>query len=331
MDKELTITYNGAERGESIILEWPSAKKERMIGIIDSGRGRMGKNAAIEFVQTNSIKIIEFILLSHPHYNKYSGMLDLIEYCEKENILIRNFFHTSHLPAAGFESKDEFERLITIGSFTESSKRLLLNLFFKLNEMYKKGMYVAIIGSDFTLSLNKDLKLSILSPSYTELTHAYKINYTRNSMVRAENNPAANYLSTVTRINTSEWQVLFTSDAMRETFQRILGEDNVDLFAAKTVFFEAPHHGSQRSFDQNFWSRLNIVSDSIGVFTQNRFWDYPNKEVIDYFSKKSKVFILQDRLKRNMSEIEYGENITAITSSAITVTISSNGSSILTS
>jgi competence protein ComEC len=91
----LRIRFLNVGQGDSIILEWQDITDlSWKIGIIDCNL-YLNANPTLSYLIQNNYKEIEFILLSHPHSDHFSGMKALLLHCEKNQISIKYFFHTS--------------------------------------------------------------------------------------------------------------------------------------------------------------------------------------------------------------------------------------------
>lgn len=91
----MKITFKNVGQGDSIILEWDGGLHGE-IGIIDCKKTPTG-NPIIEHLERIKPERIAFVLLSHPHFDHFSGMADLLTYCNTEGIKIQHFMHTMNL------------------------------------------------------------------------------------------------------------------------------------------------------------------------------------------------------------------------------------------
>jgi beta-lactamase superfamily II metal-dependent hydrolase len=69
---------------------------KKYVGIIDSALAN-GQNKTLDYLNSNSIDEIEFIVLSHLHYDHFSGMADIFEHCIAKNIRVKYFYHSLHI------------------------------------------------------------------------------------------------------------------------------------------------------------------------------------------------------------------------------------------
>ena len=82
----LKLTFKNVEQGDSIILEWEDDGISR-IGLIDC-KNAFRTNPTINFIKALNLTKIDFILLTHPHQDHFSGFSELLDYCIQNNIEI---------------------------------------------------------------------------------------------------------------------------------------------------------------------------------------------------------------------------------------------------
>lgn len=90
----INITFKNVDQGDSILLEWQNEEDETIIGIIDCNLKKDKSNPILNYIIKNRIQKIEFMLLSHPHFDHYSGLVELLEFIIQNKIKLRNFLHT---------------------------------------------------------------------------------------------------------------------------------------------------------------------------------------------------------------------------------------------
>ena len=88
----LNITFYNVGQGDAILIDW-QYQDSRKVGIIDCNKFK-GSNKIVEFLNKNSVHSIEFIVLSHFHYDHFSGMSEIFNYCSENKIKINYFIST---------------------------------------------------------------------------------------------------------------------------------------------------------------------------------------------------------------------------------------------
>ena len=274
----IKITFKEAGHGDSIILEWEN-NDESCIGIIDCNLRRNGTNPVLDHLSKTVFSRISFILLSHPHYDHYSGLRQVLEHCEKNSIFIGCFLHTAHQVPAYLKSAVK----------TNEAKIELKKLFKKVHELYKNGFigypsYVNPDRQDFIL--NSKTSIRFLSPSSQE-----DLNYLNGQAVFADeekghNNANANWLSSVLKIYTDSWYLLLTSDAERRTLGR-LGIKNANEFREQLIIAQSPHHGANDNHYPAFWKhRKGNAKDIPIVFSVgSNSYNHPSQKTVESFQK----------------------------------------------
>lgn len=277
----MKITYKDVGQGDSIILEWIDNSKPK-IGIIDCNL-KGTKNPVLDYVRKAGYEIIEFIVLSHPHRDHYSGLLELFDYAESNRIVIQQFAHT--LAWVG----DDFWKFMEIG--TEDRKRLN-KIIQALGELRRSGIIKKMkkLSDDcMPLQLSSKIKLTCLSPSDEDIQR-----YKREVNFNAGKNPkaaseAANHLSTVFLLEIDNRYGLFTSDAEISALQGVI-ERNIDLFKEKPVqLCQLPHHGSDKNHCEEFWKKVEVIATdrhAIASAGKHRTYNHPSFSVLESFYRR---------------------------------------------
>src|SRR5690606_22898577 len=90
----LKLTFKNVDQGDSIILEWTKGSVYK-VGVIDCKKA-FRTNPVLDYIKSQNLKKIDFLLLSHPHLDHLSGFNELLRYCIDQKIQISYFFHTSN-------------------------------------------------------------------------------------------------------------------------------------------------------------------------------------------------------------------------------------------
>lgn len=280
---KMKITFKNVGQGDSIILEWSEHEKLHY-GIIDCNTTKNGTNPVLEFFKSNSTKEVFFIILSHPHFDHFSGFPDLLSYFRDKNIKIRYFFHTS---------RNVPEYLKAACKSGEASTKLG-KLFNLLRKLYNEELIQFLNSIEYSpfndLELNSNWSLKVLSPSLTE-----NDSFVRNALPLyqeedSNNNPNANYLCTVLKLFNKETKefILFTSDAEAKTFKRLKSnETDWKNEGEQIILGQIPHHGSYRNHYSNFWKNLPLSRSrtDLAVSVGENGYNHPSQKVIDFFHR----------------------------------------------
>lgn len=269
------ITFKNVGQGDSIIIEWTEDGLNR-IGIIDCNV-YLNTNPVIEHIKELKTQEIEFLIMSHPHMDHFSGFKQLLDFCIENDIKINRFLHTAL-------STPDYLKSATY-SIDEESK--LIDLFNLLNDLEINNLinvYSIDSNPNIQIPLGQEFKMEILSPSSREINkyikgEKYPFNEEKNG------NPNANWLSTLFKIYNKEVNILLTSDVENGVLKRIGKRKGGRLGKGKIILAQSPHHGSKRNLNKPFWqmrkrNRTTPIVISVG---KNRY-NHPSEEVINFFS-----------------------------------------------
>lgn len=273
------ITFFDVGQGDSIAIEWEH-NQEKRIGIVDCCLlGRSG-NPVVKYLQSREYDYgkIEFIALSHPHTDHYSGMEELFEYCRDRRILVKSFLHT--LTNIG----NEYWRWFELD--TEDARRLrrIIDLS---GELKTAGIIESIdtATAGWMKRLSDTLCLHCVSPSHDEVEK-----YQNLVKFAPESNPkamssGANLLSTVFRLEFGEEKyVLLTSDAEKMTFQRLFNIGPSEFHKHQMVLGQIPHHGSKKNHHPEYWHSIipiGLEKKAVASSGQHGHYHHPDFEVLE--------------------------------------------------
>jgi beta-lactamase superfamily II metal-dependent hydrolase len=239
------LTFKDVGQGDSVILEWTD-NDEQHVGIFDCNR--KGKtNPVLEHIIAKGYQRIDFIILSHPHEDHYSGFTELLEHCSAHSIKIGWFGNTS------FNLNKKYWAQFETGHDATQELEKMLQLISKL---LKEGTLedIAPLLQGVTLELSEHLTLKVLSPGHHEMQQYQEKVDSDAGANKKEASQAANLLSTVFLITSGQNRALVTADAVAVTFERI--HRQALLPAVPLALVQAPHHGSKKNYSATFWGGL---------------------------------------------------------------------------
>lgn len=301
---ELNIYIKNVGDGDTIIMDWQDiASTERRYGMIDCNLVDGRIDAVIQHFEILDIKQLEFLILSHPHYDHFSGLTLFFDYCKEKGIVIKRFCHTLCFDPSfikGISKSLDFNNIITSSVYRSRHKTQLVHIFQALQEQlasdspFIKNIYA--ISGQYELSLSADLKMRFLSPGMLEMdkyiASIYE-NSDKEMMRTSENNPDANLLSGFIQLysEVNNWQILFCSDVTKYSLERIVKDRDLygQLQQKKILAFQMPAHGSKHSHLPTFWDGLQISEAAAFISNgQSRYYSHPSIEVMKYFFQKCK-------------------------------------------
>jgi len=269
----VNITFKNVGQGDSIVLEW-----EDKLAIIDCNLYN-GGNPVLDHLKKNRVKKIEFIILSHPHTDHFSGFHELLSYCIEEDIHVNRFLHTAQSTPAFLKSANR----------SRESDTKLMALFALLKEMLDNKqieIYAINDNPDMAIPLGEEFKLEVLSPSSLEIDKYIKKESYGFDEEDEKSNPDANWLSTILKISNSKYYVLLTSDAIKSSFSRIGKRKNSRLKDLKLYLGQSPHHGSKGNLNESFWQiRKRCSNTPIIISVGENHYGHPAAAVTDFFNK----------------------------------------------
>jgi len=298
-----TVNFKNVGQGDSIIIEWSNEGKNN-IGIIDCNLYD-NKNPILEYLSHKSITEIEFVVLSHFHFDHFSGMPDLFKFCFEKNIKIKWFLHTLA------------EHVLQIYNKMFISKKIEKAVigFFYYFELLDKNILNDLAVNSYTapIQLSNTISMSFLAPSVkTGRNIAKQINKKVNTKKFTYFD--INKLSTITYINNNDSGILLTSDAVKDCFRNLHKRINKEI-----VLVQVPHHGSLMNIYQDFWNKLSKKDKcpavfSVGYEPKDKL---PNKETVELFDKlgfdvhsTNSVFGINEYFNINSSTTNNLSNIT---------------------
>lgn len=272
------IIFKNVEQGDSIILEWSDDEQKKM-AVIDCNLLKTNRNPVLEYIKKSDFLQIEFLLLTHPHYDHYSGMRELLEYCEQKGIIIKKFLHTS------FQTPSYLKAAVK----SVTAQNELIALFKKVRELWKEKNIIEyqsyVTNENNPLELSSDINLKFLAPSTSEFDKYNTQQRVFSDEENPQNNAGANWLSTVIKIYSSSWYLLLTSDCEKSVL-KFLGIKKKGEFNSNLLLGQCPHHGAKGSHNGSFWRLRTKETNMPIVFSVGEnSYNHPSDEVIDSFIK----------------------------------------------
>lgn len=299
----INITFKNVGQGDSILLEWQNNGVSHY-GIIDCNTYG-NTNPLLDEIISRKVTNLDFIILSHLHYDHYSGLPGILRHCIDSNIQIELFLHTF---------TTDFTKILTLMFMNQKVQKDTDTLLETIKEARKKKIIKDFdnVSHNFRLiTLYPFVHLKFLAPigdDYVNLSRqraAYESG-------KSTTIPDINSLSTIIEFTNSINSFILTSDATKKTFKRISG-----VIKNQVLLVQVPHHGSIYNIHERFWqllSKENLCSSvfSVGDIPKDKL---PNKEVVEFFESNG-YFNTSTNLVYGLAE-HYGTPITPLTAKAI--------------
>lgn len=189
------------------------------------------------------------------HADHFSGMPDLFDYCEINNISIKHFYHTFEI-----EYLKIFSDIIVSQRSQKLAERFLLKFQVLTDSMLIKSID-SISNSIKPIALDNGYSIEFLSPhgkdylKFSEHQSRYLSN--RTSVL-----PDFNSLSSICLITNKTKAGLLTADVTKKPLRRLIGHVSEEM-----QFVQVPHHGSIKNHVEKFWDSLDLVKDCPAVLS----------------------------------------------------------------
>lgn len=267
----ITIHFKNVGQGDSIIIEW-TEKGEKYIGLIDCNKYQ-GRNPTLDFLISEKIKRIQFIILSHFHLDHFSGMSDIFDHCTNNNIRVKYFYH-SLAPFLG----EIYNRIFKTQKLQKEIERFILH-YESFDAFVEDKIPVNSQTKKFKLLDN--ISMSFLGPRgriYDIMAKqlSRKVN-------KITTSPAdINKLSTIVIIENEKNCILLTADSVKSSFKKL------DIIY-EVQLVQVPHHGSFKSIETEFWKKLKKIPKCPAVFCvgDEPKDKLPNVETVKFFDQEN--------------------------------------------
>lgn len=289
------ITFKNVGQGDSILIEWNHNNQDK-IAIIDCNQ-YLNRNPVLDYIIEKEYSEIDFIILSHPHLDHFSGFVELLNHCRSNNVKIRRFLHTA-------QTSPDYLKAATRSMEEKNKLYELFELLGKLAEEEFLSVHAIDDNPDVIIKLGDKFTMEILSPSSREIgKYINGENYPFDE--ETISHPNANWLSTLLKISNNHLNVLLTSDVETGALRRIGKKKDGRLGKDKIILAQIPHHGSKGNLDKPFWQmrkRFPITPVVISV-GKNRY-KHPSREVIDFFTGQTNYEIHRTDINTILSSSE---------------------------
>jgi hypothetical protein len=241
-------------------------------GIIDCNIHE-NRNPLLDELKFRKIKKLDFVILSHLHYDHYSGLSELFEFCLLQKIPIDLFLHTfenSYLKILDWMVMSQKEMKTTDTFFQAIDNCVKGNLF---------GYFDSVTKNSREIHLTPNITLKFLGPEGADnFTLAREISNYENE--RTTTIPDMNRVSTIIEITNGKECVLLTSDALKKPFRTL-----TQVINKKVLLCQVPHHGSANNLYERFWGKLDKTENCPSVFSVGEVKKdkLPNIEVVTFF------------------------------------------------
>lgn len=276
------ITFKDVGQGDSILISWSQVDIMK-VGIIDCHKYGGTNPVLDQIAEFNKEVIIEFIVISHGHRDHYSGVKELLNYCQNNKIVIQNFISTLH--------PTQFQFFDITLSYNE--QLAIADLIKQINELEKEGVTIKNVFPAYNKIINfqiENLSFTCLHPKQADYTILGK-KLDQYIKGKTKTKPDLNFISTIFKIFDDTFFGLFTSDCTVESLEHFERKDQ-DVRNKELQLTQVPHHGSVNNHYKNFWLNINRIENCPAVISSGAsVHRLPNQEVVkDFIDLGYKIF-----------------------------------------
>lgn len=274
----MTITFKDVGQGDSIILEWEE-KGINKIGIIDCNK-KGYSNPTLQHLKIGKYAEVEFIILSHPHRDHFSGLRELFDHILKNKIIIRRLGHTLHF------TNEAYWKYLDIDS---KASRQLSKVVEKMRDLWTSGLLVkrdVLSDEKKPIQLGEHIHLHCLGPCHEDVSKYQDIvefEPDKNILAASE---AANHLSTTFILDVGDVSILLTADAENLSFDNLIKYVHAEIDKRTFHLCQVAHHGSLNNLHEDFWKLVPTADEKHAIISagENKKYSHPSYQVVEAFA-----------------------------------------------
>jgi beta-lactamase superfamily II metal-dependent hydrolase len=272
----MKITFKDVGQGDTIILEWADENGKEKIGIVDC-KVKGKDNPVIDYLKTTAYEEIDFLILSHPHADHYSGYLELLNYLEEKNIPILRMGHT-----VGFNGAEAYWKYFVVDTAERELFESIVAKWFSLRAA-KDIRRIDFLHDGKVLDIDNVLTITCLSPAHDDIQLYQEKVHLDAANNEQEASQSANILSTILKVSFNNHHFLLTSDAEKSNFQGVLDRDAKHIKQKRFHICQMPHHGSFKNLNNDFWKVVEIVDPQHAIASAGNGYKHPSLKVLEHF------------------------------------------------
>jgi beta-lactamase superfamily II metal-dependent hydrolase len=252
----MKIEFKNVNQGDSIVISWKN-NDELKYGYVDCNKA--SGNPILNHIRQNVRNEIDFLFISHPHHDHFSGALEVLKFCQENKIIIKKFGITFNGAIVHIYHQFSYGRQKDLKSLldfirTDSRKN-------SKNRTLRGSIHIRQSTGSLSFS---EFNLHFLAP-IDSVVQTVDIALGRLTGEEIVSKPDLNKYSTVFELETSDGSILLTSDATKHTIRSIHAYYKEKNTKFKLV--QIPHHGSVHNHYLPFWHSINKVRNCPAVFS----------------------------------------------------------------
>lgn len=312
----LKIDFFGEGNGETIFLELPNGK----IGIVDCGN-KIFIDWFKQYIITNNITEIDFIVWTHPHADHTSYFPSLLDLCKENNIKITHFMRfgirkftvISNLIEEQCQKEyinsdikilSDVDEAILAEEFKPSCLKRTID---KVRSLKNDGLIININNSlcygqslFSKNSLHKDIEIFCLAPTDEDIETYYQqarklADKSLTSSTFCLSSSLHNVISVALCVKYGEASIVLGGDVLERAWQSVLDNNRHTYYSHNQLnLIKIPHHGSETAYLEDIWNIWG--KDIYSVICPLAKYPLPKISDLENFIKHtSKIFILKDK------------------------------------
>lgn len=256
IDESIKIVTFGPGYGESIVLFIPKIGW----GVVDSCKYKIGKekhNPSLDFLISNKVERLSFVILTHPHEDHYDGLDEIVE------AFLGRIDRIAYYSGSGLR---EYRRYLAVNDLLGNpGLRNLGRVFESFKKARDNGARGRVISENTIIVSNNEVdnivKIMALSPSaksiekYQEILHR-SLPKENGDFLQYVNDREHNLISAAIYIRVGNATIILGSDVeigndSSMGWKAILDNEDLPNIACHVV--KVPHHGSETGFCHELW------------------------------------------------------------------------------
>jgi len=271
---KITLYLLNVGHGDSFVLKYEEGNVEKW-GIIDCHKPNPNTiSPTLQLLIDNNVTNLEFICLTHPDYDHFSGLEEILKYfLEKQSAVFKFYEYGIH----------QSEITATLSSKRKMNAfKKLYHLMCELSQMNK--LECISLSVEHNIFTTDNLTIISLGPYGKDLMNFSKQadrrlqEYELNKMFTE---PDKNLLSIVIGIKSQSSNIILCSDATTKNIKYSLQKwRNKFSSNYKFDFIKVSHHGSKTNHHAGLFKDFSNHSKSFAGISAGNHYNLPNKEVV---------------------------------------------------
>jgi len=271
--------------GDSIVINIENGNDSKW-GVIDCHNPKSSdKSPTLKFLKKNNVRVLEFICLTHPDYDHFSGIEQLLRYFSTEGRRVNSYYDTL--------DSTRYTSLIT----STRQEKTLKSLYKFVDELIEKDLISwEQLSYDKVLFKEREFFITSKGPYQKDLSSYLKKANKRNLGLTKGKNITVdkNLLSVITLIEFGEILILLLSDASKENIEYFLKKAKESVSKKGKLYFsfiKVAHHGSSKNNHSGLWKNYTNRDSSNAAISSGSKYEHPNIEVVkDIIANKINLY-----------------------------------------